>query len=305
MDILYLIAGIVCAALGGELFVRGTLGVSAVLRFAPGVVAATLAAFATSAPELSVSTMAALDKHTALGVGDALGSNVANIALVGGLALVLGASIDRTTASKRYITTALYAPLITAGVLYDGSLSRLEALVLLSIFLIWLILTVRDARRDRSSITLEEQGAPLWKSIFNVASGTALLALAGILVATSAPGIASSLGVSDFVIGATIVAIGTSVPEIAVVIIARFRQMDDIGLGTLIGSNLFNGLFIIPLASLIWPPEVDFQSAAIALAFGFLAVLVVSVPERILVLRTRGLVLLVLYVIHLFVVSAA
>lgn len=303
MDILYLLAGVACAALGGELFVRGTLGVSSVLRLPPGVIAATLAAFATSAPELSVSTIAALDGHTTLGVGDSLGSNVANIALVGGLALLLGASIDRTSASKRYITTALYAPLITAGVLYDGSLSRLEASLLLGIFLVWLLLTIRDARRDRSSIGMEGHGAPLWRSIFNLTSGAMLLASAGILVAASAPGIAAAVGVSDFVIGATIVAVGTSVPEIAVVIIARFKQMDDVGLGTLIGSNLFNGLFIVPVASLISPPVLPFSSVAIALSFGFLSIMIISLPEGALTTRSRGGILLGLYVLHLIVVA--
>ena len=304
MDILFLLAGVLCAALGGELFVRGALSVSKMLRIAPGVVAATLAAFATSAPELAVSVSSAIDGHSALGVGDSLGSNVANIALVAGIALLLGAAIDRTSASKRYITTALYAPLITAGFLYDGELSRLDASILFGIFLVWLMLTIRDAQRDRSSIKAPEQPVPLWMSIFNVVSGGVLLAFAGVLVADSAPSIAVSLGVSDFVIGATVVAIGTSVPEIAVVIIARFKHMDDVGLGTLIGSNLFNGLAIVPIASLITPPDIEFSSVAVALSFGFLSVLVVSLPQRLIPMRTRGLLLLALYVIHLFAVSA-
>ena len=305
MDLLFLLAGVLCAALGGELFVRGVLAVSKRLRIAAGVVAATLAAFATSAPEFAVSVIAAIDGHTALGVGDSLGSNVANIALVAGMALMLGASISTTTSSKRYITTALYAPLITAGFLYDGVLSRLDASILLGIFLVWLLLTVRDARRDRLSIGESERYAPLWTSVFNLVSGAVLLAGAGVLVAESAPGIAKILGVSDFVIGATIVAIGTSVPEIAIVIISRFKHMDDVGLGTLIGSNLFNGLAIVPIASLISPPEIAFNSVAVALLFGFLSVLVVSLPGRLLQVRTRGLILISLYLLHLIVISAS
>jgi len=304
-DAFYLLAGVFCAGVGGELFVRGTIAIAGTMRIPRGIVAATIAAFATSAPELSVSITSALSGNPSLGVGDALGSNVANIALVAGLAMLFGATISRDQSSKRYITTALYAPLITTLVILDGELSRIESAFLLATFVIWLLLTVRDVRRDRSSLPQSQVGTPLWRSIFNLLGGLPLLILAGSLVVEGGAGIAHHFGLSDFVVGATVVAVGTSMPEIAVVIISRFKNMDEVGLGTLIGSNIFNGLAILPIATLISPLQIQSTTIFISLAFGFASVIIVSLPPSWLPSRSRGIVLLALYALNVLVVSFA
>jgi len=305
MDVLLLLAGVLCAALGGEIFVRGVLSIASMFRIAPGIVAATLAAFATSAPELAVSVTSALEQHSTLGVGDALGSNVANIALVGGLALLLGSTVSHHASSKRYLTTALYAPIITAGFLYDGELSRLESTILLSVFLVWLVLTIRDARQDRSTLEPTGQTNNTWRTTLNLLSGLALLITAGLLVAAHAPPLARWFGISEFVIGATVVAVGTSMPEIAVVIVSRLKRTDDVGLGTLIGSNIFNGLAIVPIASLITPPQLTFTPVLVELLFGLLSVLIIAVPAARLQSRTKGIYLLALYLAHVVLVTSS
>lgn len=296
MDIFALLAAVPLAALGGEAFLKGVLGIAAQLRVPKLLVATTLAAAATSSPELTVSTMAALAGNPEVGLGDALGSNVVNIALILGLALLFGTLAVRFAALRRDF--ALAVPVLTLMLGSDGMLSRAEGVLLLALFVLWLILVAREAvdhRRDTRSEALEPgRTARAW--LFALV-GFVCLILAGRFFVTGATGIAAALGVNGYMIGATVVAIGTSLPELVTTLLSRWRGHDDVGLGTLLGSNLFNGLAIVGVAATLHPIQVPLGEVAVALGFGVLTVLLV-LPRRSALSRLRGPVLLGAYVAY-------
>lgn len=294
-DLLALLAAILLAAFGGEAFLKGVLGVGAWLRLPKFLVATTLSAFATSSPELTVSTMAALAGKPEIGLGDALGSNVVNIALILGLALLFGALTARLAEFRRDFVLALGVPVLTLVLARDGTLSRADGLLLLTLFAFWLALVVRQGIKHRRSTRGkgEAQVGPARAWLFLILGLTCLI-LAGRLFVTGASGIAEALGVHPYVIGALVVAIGTSLPELVTTLIARWRGHDDVGLGTLLGSNLFNGLAIVGVAAAIHPIRAPLGEVAVALGFGVLAVLLM-LPGGDVISSRRGLVLLAVY----------
>ena len=148
---LTLALGVLSAGIGGELFVRGTVSLATWARVAPGIVGATVAAFATSSPELSVSITSALAGTPQIALGDALGSNVVNIALILALALLISGIQSSRDSIRRDFPVAFLVPVLTAALAADGELSRLDGVVMLSIFLAWMIATVIEARRQRSA----------------------------------------------------------------------------------------------------------------------------------------------------------
>ncbi|MES1999485.1 MAG: sodium:calcium antiporter [Pseudomonadota bacterium] len=294
-DMLTLIAAIPLAALGGEAFLRGVLGVAVWLRLPKLLVATTLAAFATSSPELTVSSLAALAGKPEIGLGDALGSNVVNIGLILGLALLFGALPVRFIEIRRDFMLALAVPVLTLVLALDGTLSRADGVLLLGLFALWLMLTARQAiahRRDtRSDPTSPGQPVRAWLFVL---LGLASLILSGRLFVSGATGIASALGIHAYVIGATVVAIGTSLPELVTTLLARLRGHDEVGLGTLLGSNLFNGLAIVGVAATLHPIRTPLNEIAVALGFGVLTVLLI-LPHQRRISRQRGLVMLAAY----------
>jgi cation:H+ antiporter len=163
---------------------------------------------------------------------------------------------------------------------------------------LWLAAVIREARRERSAV--EVLGAyPAGRALLEGLIGLALLIAAGGPIVTGATGIASAYGVSDFIIGATVVAVGTSVPELATAIISRLRGHDEVGLGALLGSNIFNGLFIVGVASSITPIRIGFAVVAPALALGLLAVALTYPPRNGIIGRYRGGMLLAAYAVYL------
>ncbi len=294
-DALLLTVGLACAAGGGELFVRGVVGIAEAARIPPGIIGATVAAFATSSPEVSVAITSALDGRPSLSFGDALGSNVINVGLALGIVLLVGpVRVGRGTI-RRDIAAALVIPLLTVAVAVDGSLTRADACLLLLAFSIWLVTTVSAARRERSAAAelLAEHSLP--RALLVSGAGLVVLVAAGRLIVVGARGIGTELGLDAFVVGVVFVAIGTSVPEIATAVVARVRGHDEIGLGTVLGSNVFNGALIIPLAVLISPFRFDWSEVAVSLAFGLALVVAVLPYPSALLGRRRGLLLVGLY----------
>ena len=294
--------GVVCAGIGGELFVRGAVGLGHWARISPGIIGATVVAFATSSPELAVSISAAMAGKPQISLGDALGSNVVNVALILALALSISGIQSPRDSVKRDFPVALLVPVITGVLILDGVLSRTDGLLMLGMFLAWLVAAVVEARKQRSAadeVIGERRG---WLAIILFIIGFAFLVAAGRLIVGGAKGVAISFGIDEFVIGATIVAVGTSVPELATTVIAKLRGHDEVGLGTILGSNIFNGLFIIAVAAVIFPISVDWRKVAIPLVFGLLAVAFIFPTRRGFIGRWRGLSLLVLYAVYLAII---
>jgi cation:H+ antiporter len=266
-----LILGIICAGIGGELFVRGAVGLARWSRISPGIIGATVAAFATSSPELSVSISSALAGKPQIALGDALGSNVVNVALILGAALAISGIQSPRAGVKRDFPVALLVPVITGVLFLDGELSRVDGVLMLCAFSAWLVATIIEARKQRSAAEEILGAQPVWIAIACCVVGLLFLTGAGRFIVSGARGIAQHLGIGEFVIGATVVAVGTSVPELATAIVAKLRGHDEVGLGTILGSNIFNGLFVIALAATIHPIVVGWREVFVALVFGIVA----------------------------------
>jgi cation:H+ antiporter len=299
-SILLLLVGVVLAWFGGSLFVDGAVGLARWARCPLAVIGVTVAAFGTSSPELMVAIQAAVDGVPQISLGDVLGSNVINIALV--LALVLSYSGMKADDAgvKRDWACALAVPFIMAAVLWDGWFSRLDALVLLGLFAAWLAMVVRHARRHRARARNKEEvieagRASSLKIVLQAAAGLALLIAAAQFVVHGGTGVALALGWSPFIVGAVVVAVATGTPELATTIIARLRGHHDVGLGNILGSNVFNALFIASVAALIHPYPVKLPELMPSLLFGILTTLMILPGRGGVIGRWRGFVLLALY----------
>ena len=278
-DYMMLGAGIICAAGGAELFVRGAVGIAFWLRIAPGIVGATVAAFATSSPELAVGVSAAMNGVPQIAFGDVLGANIVNVGLVLALAVLISAMKCPRDSIRRDFSAALLTPVLTAALAFDGEISRVDGVVLMVVFFIWLTMTVVSARRQRGDVLPEANGGRGWRLIAVLLIGLVILFAAGHLIVIGATGVARTMGIGEFVIGAVIVAVGTTVPELATTIVSKLRGYEEVGLGTVLGSNVFNACFIVAVAAMIHPIAVDGKQAAIALVFGF-TVLLCAFPNR-------------------------
>jgi cation:H+ antiporter len=298
-DLLALLAAIPFAALGGEFFLKGVLGVASLWRLPKLLVATSLAAFATSSPELTVSTIAAIAGTPEIGLGDALGSNVVNVALILGLALLFGALPAHLNELRRDFIFALAVPILILIFATDGMLSRTDGGFLLMLFMFWLALIVRQAikhRRDTTKGDTESPGKPIRAWLFLLV-GLMCLLLAGHLFVTGASGIAAAMGMHNYVIGATVVAIGTSLPELVTTLLSRWRGHADLGLGILLGSNLFNSLVIVGIAAVIHPIQAPPREVSVALVVGVLTVLLI-LPRNGAISRQRGFCLLAAYMTY-------
>jgi cation:H+ antiporter len=280
--VLILVLGLGCAAAGGELFVRAAVGLAAWARIPAGIVGATVAAFATSSPELAVGIGSAAAGTPALALGDALGSNVVNLGLVLGTMLLLGGRTRGHGGIRRDTTIGITLPLILALLALDGRLSRIDGGVLVLVFFAWLGLTTAEARRERSAtpVVLGERNHR--RLVSEGIAGLVFLVGAGRLIVAGAEPIGVDLGLDPFVVGVVIVAVGTSAPELATAIVARLRGHGEIGLGTVLGSNIFNGGLIIGLVAIISPFTVSVSEIDTSLAFGLALVVLVTVvgPAR-------------------------
>jgi cation:H+ antiporter len=294
-DLLWLLAGFACAAAGGDLFVSGVVRLARLLRLPPALVGATLAAFATSAPEMSVAIGTSLAGEGDIAFGNLAGANVVNLTLVLGLALMLGGLRTDRAALRRDLAVAMAAPALVALLLLDGTLSRADGVALLLAFALWLAVALRAGMTQRArQEDTAAQGSPAIAGALGLA-GFALLVAAGWLVAGSAPGVGRLLGLDDFVIGATLVALGTTLPELATVVAARLRGEDEVGIGAILGSCIFNGLFILGLAAAVNPVVPAPWPALIALGMGGLAAMLAVPPPSGELRRRRGVALLALY----------
>lgn len=297
-DYLSLALGLVCAGAGGELFVRGIVGLAGWARVSAGIVAATFAAFATSSPELAVAVSSALAGTPEISLGDALGSNIVNIALILGLAALLSPIPVSRDSIRRDFPAAMLVSLAVGVLAFDGALSRGDAWLLLAGFAAWLSAVVVEARRQRSAATEVLGEHRPWLALLLCLAGLVSLVVSGRLIVSGALGLAAELGIDTFVFSATLVAFGTSVPELATVLVSQWRRHGEVGLGTILGSNIFNGLFIIGVAGSIHPIRVEWSSVALTLLFG-IATVAATFPIRTgTVRRAQGAILIACYALY-------
>lgn len=293
-----LLAGVVLAWFGGEFFVRGGVGLARWLRWPSAVVGVTVAAFGTSSPELLVAVHAALEGVPQISLGDVLGSNVVNVALVLAIVLALSGMKAEDDGVRRDWLVGLLVPGVVYALLMDGWFSRLDAGIMLGLFGIWLVVVIRHARRHASGNASTEKAAP-GKTIGALLIGLTLLILAAQFVVHGGKGVAEALGWSPFVVGAVVVAAATSTPELATTLIARMRGHHDVGLGNILGSNIFNVLCIAAVAAMIKPYAVNLPEVLPSLVFGAVTMLLILPGKGGHLPRWRGLALLVVYTIFI------
>ncbi len=311
-SILYVLIGLVLLVVGGEFLVRSSVALSFRLKLSRMVIGLTVVSFATSAPELLVSVQAALDGLSDISLGNVVGSNIANIGLVLGITAIIGPlAIDRDFYKFNWPVMVLLSFALYLLLENDGVLSQIEGLGLLLSLFLYLFVLLRRARKF-SDTMVDEVDDSLQKTsnfkifIWLLIGGVALYFGSELLV-NGAEAIAIKLGVSEGVIAVTLIAIGTSVPELAASVIAALKQEKAISLGNLIGSNIFNIASVLGITSLIQPIAVKdetLMSVNIYWMLGFALVLLplAFIPKKMILGRPKGFLIFAAYGIFIALV---
>nr|WP_300184762.1 calcium/sodium antiporter [uncultured Agathobaculum sp.] len=260
LSFVMLVAGFALLVWGADKFVAGASAFARRLGVSPLLVGLTIVAFGTSAPELAVSLTAALQGANEIAVGNVLGSNVFNLLVVAGLSAVLCPLImDRTLLRRDWPLSVAAAVLLLLFLAPDLTISRIEGLILLAVFIVVLVVQIRAAMQGRGAADSEEEEvsmSPLLIGV-NIVLGLACIIIGGQLAVNGATGIARMFGLSETLIGLTIVAIGTSLPELVTSLVAAHKGQNEIAMGNVIGSNLFNILLILGVSASITPIPVQ------------------------------------------------
>jgi cation:H+ antiporter len=286
LDAILLIAGLTVLYFGAEAMVKGASQLALSFGISPLVVGLTVVAFGTSAPEFLVSFLAVVGGSEGISVGNVIGSNICNIALILGIAAVIS-PLPIAPSSLRFEYPFMFlATLALAAVAFDGRIGHIDGGILtvgIVVFIAWQLRgALRHHHAHRDSGNARPRGAAVGKNILFLVGGLVGLTIGAHLMVTSASSIARSYGVSDFIIGTTIVAFGTSLPELATSVIAAVRRQADISVGNILGSNIFNSFFVMGLIPLIFGLDVEPRAVQIDLP-AMILITVIAFP----LMRTR------------------
>ncbi len=258
-DLGFLLGGLVFLFFGGECLVRGSVAIAERFGISKLAVGLVVVGFGTSAPELLVSIQAVLSGSPDIAVGNVVGSNIANILLVLGVAALIAPIFNGDSRIRRDVTVMAAASAALVGILMLGDISRLIGAVMLGALVLYLVITYRVERNRKVSASTHEvadvKDPPISLPLAIGASvlGPLLLVFGARLMVDGATDIAKSFGVSEAVIGLTVVAVGTSLPELATAIVAAFRRHADVVIANVVGSNIFNILAILGITAMISP----------------------------------------------------
>lgn len=257
---LLLIAGFVLLIKGADFFVEGSASIARKLRVPSLIVGMTIVAMGTSLPECSVSINASLTGENSLAVSNVLGSNIFNLMVVCGVCALFAPLAVKAETRNRDITFSILCAVLLGVLGFFGmELERMDGWIFLVIFILFLFYMVMSALKARAAgKDVEDEGEeyaviPVWKSILFIAGGAAAIAFGGDFVVKSASKIATTFGMSQTLVGLTICAIGTSLPELVTSVVAARKKQVDMALGNVIGSNIFNILFVLGISSAISP----------------------------------------------------
>jgi cation:H+ antiporter len=290
MVALKLIAGLILLVVGAEALVRGASKIAAVVGISPLVIGLTIVAFGTSSPELAVSIGSALDGQSDIALGNVVGSNIFNVLFILGVSALIVPLVVAQQLVRLDVPIMIGSSLLVLLFGFDGVLEKWEGAVMVAIGIWYTVFLIRQSKKEKTKQVLEDyqeeyadKGDPknerLWLQITFIIVGLVLLVLGSSFLVDSAVAIAQSLGVSELVIGLTIVAAGTSLPEVATSVLASIRKQEDIAVGNVVGSNIFNILIILGLTAIIAPGGVPVNPAAMSLDIPFMiAVAVACLP---------------------------
>jgi len=303
---------------GADYLVDGSADLARFLRVSPIVVGLTIMAFGTSLPEFIISFFSALNGQSDIAIGNIVGSNIANLALIVGIGAIVAKNIKVRSTSLMYEMPFLVVSSFLLLILADDffifgkdtlTLSRFDGMVLLLVFVIFMSYIFSSIKEQRKTVTKEfsiefKNKNPLWKNILFVVGGLAALIAGGRIFTLYAGQLADLAGLSGSFIGLTIAALGTSLPELAATITALWKKQGDIALGNIVGSNIFNILFVLGITSMIRPITIDsiiLSVDAIVMIFISLVFLVFATKDT-NINWTEGTSLLMMYVIYIIFV---
>ncbi|TDO99888.1 calcium/sodium antiporter [Marinomonas balearica] len=257
-----LLAGLILLVLSSDKFIEHAALVAEKLNVSPIIIGVTLVALGTSAPEMVVSAIASLDNAPEIAIGNVLGSNIANIALVFGATLLFSSIPISGTLIKKEIPLVVGITLLTGALFLDGHLSSFDGIILIISFIIALVLLLKGGKESKEELLddlPEDDGKSVFYSLTIAILGLIVLVLSSKVLVWGAVGIATSLGISELVIGLTIVAIGTSLPELAASITSVKKGHHDIAIGNVLGSNLFNLATVLPMPAILAPGVLNIE----------------------------------------------
>lgn len=272
LTLILFIAGLVLLVGGAELLVRGASGLAARVGISPLVIGLTVVAFGTSSPELAVSIGSAWSGDADIALGNVIGSNIFNVLFILGLAAAITPLVVAQQLIRLDVPLMIGATVLLLLLALDGSIGRLDGLVLAGAVAAYTAFLIRQSRKESSRVVLdeyeeafgEEPRAPAWPlQLGAVVAGLGLLVLGSRWLVGAAVELAGALGVSDLIVGLTIVAAGTSLPEVATSVIASLRGERDIAVGNVVGSNIFNILAVLGLSSLVSPDGIAVAPAMV------------------------------------------
>lgn len=312
LQIVLLLVGFFMLIKGADVFVDGSAAVAQKFKVPGVIIGLTIVAMGTSAPELAVSTSAAISGSNAIAVSNVLGSNLFNLLMVLGICAVLSPISVESGIMKRdfpfsIIITVILALFISFGILFGGqeipsdftaavgNLQRWKGLTLLALFVVYIIITVYVALKNRQEGEAIE-AMPVWQALLFIAIGIAAIIIGGQLVVNSAKAIALFCGMSETLVGLTIVAIGTSLPELVTSIVAARKGQNGMAVGNVVGSNIFNLLLILGVSSSIHPIAVSMESLidiVLLIVISIICFIFSKTDKKIN--RTEGIVMVLIY----------
>lgn len=292
LSIVLLVGGVIALVLGAEALIRGATRIAARTGLSTVVIGLTVVAFGTSAPELAVSVGDVVrggDEAGGIALGNVVGSNIANVLLALGISAAVGGSLVVARRIIRIdVPIMIGASVLVLLMSLNGEIDRLEGFSLVTLLVVYVTWTVVSARQGNNDIRLDLNDdpsnealaeAPVWKDLGFIAAGLALLVGGSQALVSAATDIAAELGVSDLVIGLTVVAIGTSLPEVATSVLAALRGERDLAVGNAVGSNLFNLLAVLGVTASVSPNVIPVAHGAIQVDIPvMIAVAVTCVP---------------------------
>ncbi|MEJ6755947.1 MAG: calcium/sodium antiporter [Crocinitomicaceae bacterium] len=311
MDYVFLLLGLVVLIFGGEFLVKGAVGFSTAMKISPLIVGMTIVSFGTSAPELLVSLTSALDGNPGIAVGNVVGSNIANIALVLGITVLIFPIIADKHTKRIDMPVMIFSTLLFVYFIQDGWIVMYEGIIMLVVivaFTIFLIIKGRKQPAIEEVCEIVDKAPKNWKSILFLFLGFIGLYFGADWFIQGAVGIAEEFLFDnpnkDVIIGVTIVAFGTSAPELVASTVAAYRKQTDISIGNLIGSNIFNILVVLGVTSIVTPLKVSNEAREFDLFWmvGIALLLVALIALGSKIGRLKGAILLSTYVAYITII---
>ncbi len=301
-----LLVGFVLLVGGAEVLVRGAVSISKRLGISSLVVGMTVVAFGTSAPELAAGLQAVLTDKPEINIGNIVGSNIANVGLILGLTAMVYPISTHLTVLRREVPFMIVVTLLGYLVMYNGKVERWEGIILVTLLLVFIYACYRLSRGSEETKSAQKATSSIWFGPVLVLVGLVGLAIGSRCLVNSTQSIAEDLGVNMVVVSLTLVAFGTSLPELATCLIAAYRREPDLVVGNVIGSNIFNLLFVLGVTSIVRPLEVAASVIGrdALVMIGFAVICLPMMMTRGKLTRVEGLLLFVCYVAYTVVVFA-